>query len=75
MLLLSKAVIRLGVLWFHVGIGPLIGLGPMDIRYERRTRSGRRDADQHRPPAANRAVFAFPTERRADAIAERANAA
>jgi hypothetical protein len=69
---LSKAVIRLGVLWFHVGIGPMIGLGPMDTRRERRPR---KVAEQRRQPAADRVVLAYPMDRRADAVAERANAA
>jgi hypothetical protein len=73
---LSKAVIRLGALFFHVGIGPMIGLGPMDIRPERRTRNGaRKVAEQLRPPAADRAVSACPKDRGAHAVAERAHAA
>jgi hypothetical protein len=70
---LSKAVMRLGVLFFHVGIGPLVGLGPMDARPERRTRNRTRIAPP--PTAADKVVFAYPKNRRAHAIAKRAHAA
>jgi len=31
---LVKAVLHAAVLWFHVGVGPLIGSGPLDSRRE-----------------------------------------
>jgi hypothetical protein len=71
-----KALLHIGVLWFHVGIGPMIGMGPMDARRKPRTRSGtRKVAEQQRQPVADGAIVAYPTNRRADAVAERANAA
>jgi hypothetical protein len=72
---LSKAVIGLGALWFHVGIGPLLGTGPMDVRQERPPRNGgRKLAAQPRQPAADN-IFAQPKELRAEAVAERTHAA
>jgi hypothetical protein len=49
MLMLNKPILEALVVWFHVGIGPLIGSGPMKVRQgARRTRSDLSESDRTR---------------------------
>jgi hypothetical protein len=73
---LGKALIQIGVLWLHVGVGPMIAMGPMDVRHERRTRNGtRKVAERQCQPIADRAVSVYPMDWRASAVAARPYAA
>jgi hypothetical protein len=57
------------VLWFHVGVGPMIGTGPMDPRPKMRRGAGRLGSAEKRPkPSGYKPLSPLP-------ITERANVA
>ena len=69
MSIISSTICRAFVLWLHLGIGPMIGAGPMQAR-PGRPKSGRaRGVDNPRSRSASRKVL------RARAAGERADAA
>jgi hypothetical protein len=47
-----KTVAHVVVLWFHVGVGPMIGTGPMDPRPKTRSGAGRLGPAEKRPRAS-----------------------
>jgi hypothetical protein len=58
---INKTIFHAIVLWLHVGIGPMIGSGPMQPRQWMRNGVGRRGSAAKRPKtAAGAAAFANP---------------
>jgi hypothetical protein len=66
---IGTPICRSFLLWWHIGIGPMIGAGPMQAR-PGRLKSGRARSAYNRRP-----LSASPKTYRARPIGERANAA
>jgi hypothetical protein len=64
---ISKAIYQIVVLWLHVGVGPMLGAGPMNPRQKRSPRKVVRRVAEGRGDSSGQAIIF------ADGIAERPN--